>query len=41
MAFVNEGKLPEAAAEFETYLKLAPDGQFAATAKNVLAQIKK
>jgi tetratricopeptide (TPR) repeat protein len=41
MALVNEGKLPEAAAEFETYLKLAPEGPFAATAKSVLAQIKK
>ena len=29
MALLNEGKLPEAVAAFETYVKLAPDGQYA------------
>jgi len=41
MALVNQGKLPEAATEFETYLKLAPDGPNAATAKGLVAQLKK
>jgi len=41
MALVNEGKLPEAAIEFDTYLKLAPSGPNAATAKGILATIKK
>lgn len=41
MAHVNEGKLPEAAKFFEEYLKLAPTGQYAETAKSVLASIKK
>jgi TolA-binding protein len=41
MALVNGGKLQEALAEFEAYLKLAPDGQFAATAKGIIASIKK
>lgn len=41
MATVNEGKLPEAAKFFEEYLKLAPTGQYAETAKSVLASIKK
>ena len=40
MALLNEGKMPEAAASFEEYLKLAPTGQFAAQAKAMLAQIK-
>ena len=31
MALVNEGNLAGAATEFETYLKLAPDGPNAAT----------
>lgn len=39
MARVNQGKLKEAKAPFETYLKLAPDGENAATAKALLAQI--
>ena len=30
-----------AAAEFETYLKLAPDGPNSATAKSLVAQLKK
>jgi tetratricopeptide (TPR) repeat protein len=41
MANLNEGKMPEAATEFEEYLKLAPTGQFAEQAKGVLSQIKK
>jgi len=41
MAYVNQGKLAEAVPMFEKYLQLAPDGQFAATAKGVLASIKK
>lgn len=41
MAQLNEGKLPEAVGSFETYLKLAPSGQFAAQAKAMVAQLKK
>jgi hypothetical protein len=41
MALVNEGNLPAAGAEFETYLKIAPEGPNAATAKGILATIKK
>lgn len=41
MAHVNEGKLPESAKFFEEYLKLAPTGQYAETAKSILATIKK
>lgn len=41
MALVNEGKLPEATAEFEKYLSLSPDGPNAATAKGLVAQLKK
>ena len=41
MALVNEGDLKGAVVPFETYLKLAPDGQHAAAAKGILAQIKK
>ena len=41
MALLNEGKLPEAIASFEKYLSLSPDGQFAAQAKAMLAQLKK
>jgi outer membrane protein assembly factor BamD (BamD/ComL family) len=41
MALLNEGKLPEAIASFEKYLELAPDGQYAAQAKGMLAQLKK
>lgn len=41
MANLNEGKMPEAAAQFETYLKLAPTGQYAEQAKGILPQIKK
>jgi tetratricopeptide (TPR) repeat protein len=41
MALLNEGKLPDAVGAFEAYLKLAPDGQYAATAKSMIAQLKK
>jgi hypothetical protein len=41
MALVNEGNLAGAGAEFETYLKLSPDGPNAATAKSLVAQLKK
>ncbi len=41
MALLNEGKMPEASAEFEKYLALAPNGPNAATAKGLLAQLKK
>jgi hypothetical protein len=38
---VNQGNMAGAATEFETYLKLAPDGPNAATAKSLVAQLKK
>ena len=41
MALLNEGKLTEAVNEFETYVKLAPDGQYATQAKGMIAQLKK
>ena len=41
MALVNEGNLAGAATEFETYLKLAPTGPNAATAKGILDSLKK
>jgi tetratricopeptide (TPR) repeat protein len=41
MALVNEGNLAAAATEFETYLKLAPAGPNAATAKGILGSLKK
>jgi len=41
MALLNEGKLAEAVTSFETYLKLAPEGQNAGTAKAMIAQLKK
>jgi tetratricopeptide (TPR) repeat protein len=41
MAFVNQNKMAEAVPMFEKYLELAPTGQFAATAKGILASIKK
>ena len=37
----KEGKLPEAVSSFETYVKLAPDGQYSAQAKGMIAQLKK
>jgi tetratricopeptide (TPR) repeat protein len=41
MALVNEGNLAAAGTEFETYLKLAPTGPNAATAKSILASLPK
>ena len=41
MALVNENKLAEAVASFEKYLQLAPEGQFAAQAKSLIAALKK
>ena len=41
MALLNEGKLADAVTSFETYLKLAPNGSNAATAKAMIAQLKK
>jgi Flp pilus assembly protein TadD len=41
MALINEGKLPEAVGMFEKYLSIAPNGQFAAQAKAMVAQLKK
>jgi tetratricopeptide (TPR) repeat protein len=41
MALVNEGNLAAAATEFETYLKLAPTGPNAATAKGIHGSQKK
>ena len=41
MALVNGGDLAGAASEFDAYLKLAPDGPNAATAKGLLSQLKK
>jgi tetratricopeptide (TPR) repeat protein len=40
MALVNEGNTAAAATEFEAYLKLAPDGPQAPTAKSLLGQLK-
>jgi tetratricopeptide (TPR) repeat protein len=40
MALVNQNKMKEAKAPFEEYLKLAPTGQYADTAKAILATIK-
>lgn len=41
MAMLNEGQMATAVSEFETYLKLAPSGQFAAQATQLVAQLKK
>lgn len=41
MALLNEGSVAGAIASFEKYLQLAPNGQFAAQAKGMLAQLKK
>jgi hypothetical protein len=41
MALLNDNKLPDALAEFETYIKLAPEGPNAATAKSMIATLKK
>ena len=40
MAFVNAGNTAEAKPQFEAYLKLAPAGQYAETAKSIVASIK-
>jgi len=40
MSIVNEGKLADSKKSFEEYLKLAPTGQYADTAKAILATIK-
>lgn len=40
MAQLNEGQIPEAVVSFETYLKLAPEGEFAAQATQMVAQLK-
>src|SRR3954462_12429302 len=40
MATRNEGKTADAKPHFEAYLKLAPTGQYAETAKSILASIK-
>jgi len=37
---LNGGDMKGAKPSFETYLKLAPTGQYADTAKAVIAQIK-
>jgi tetratricopeptide (TPR) repeat protein len=41
MALVNEGNMAGAATEFDTYLRLAPSGPNAATAKALVDQVKK
>jgi tetratricopeptide (TPR) repeat protein len=41
MCFVNLGQLQEATAMFEKYLELAPEGQYAAQAKAMVATLKK
>jgi tetratricopeptide (TPR) repeat protein len=41
MANLNEGNMPEAGKHFDEYLKIAPTGQYAETAKGILSQIKK
>jgi tetratricopeptide (TPR) repeat protein len=40
MALLNSGDMTGAKPKFETYLKLAPTGQYAETAKSVVASIK-
>ncbi len=40
MALINEGDMSGAKGSFEAYLKLAPTGQHAETAKGILASIK-
>jgi hypothetical protein len=40
MGYANQGKLPEAKASLQEYVKLAPTGQYAETAKNLIAAIK-
>ena len=40
MCFVNLGKMPEAVAEFESYIQVAPDGQYAAQAKALVIAVE-
>ena len=40
MALLNAGDMPGAKPKFEAYLKLAPTGQYAETAKSIVASIK-
>ena len=40
MALLNGGDMTGAKPKFETYLKLAPTGKYAETAKSVVASIK-
>jgi Tfp pilus assembly protein PilF len=40
MGYANQGKLPEAKASLQEYVKLAPTGQYAETAKSLIAAIK-
>ena len=40
MTLVSQSKLPQAKAPLQEYLKLAPNGEHAETAKALLAQIK-
>ena len=39
MALINQGKVPEAKTQLQQYLKLAPTGQHAETAKSILGSI--
>jgi tetratricopeptide (TPR) repeat protein len=41
MCLINLGKLPEAVTEFESYIQLAPEGQYAPQVKAMLSQLKK
>jgi len=41
MTLVNQNKLADAVVEFETYLKLAPEGQYAAQATAMVKTLKK
>jgi tetratricopeptide (TPR) repeat protein len=41
MCLINLGKMPEAVAEFELYLQLAPTGEYAGQVKAMLTQLKK
>jgi Tfp pilus assembly protein PilF len=40
MAHLNRGRTSEAASAFDTYLKLAPTGQYAAEARDFLSKVK-
>lgn len=41
MCLINLGKIPDAVTEFEQYIQLAPEGQYAAQVKAMLTQLKK